>query len=245
MNIKKIVYSSLVTGLLLIGGLLPFAAQASVVIAGTRVIYNAQDSEVTIKLSNNGEKPALTQVWLDKGDPKADPSRIDLPFTITPPMSRIDPAKAQTLRIAYTGEPLPQDKESVFWLNMLEIPPKPMADEAGANHMQLAFRSRIKFFFRPAGLKGSVNDAPGKLTWHVADKGGKQVLQVTNPTLYHVTVIAAAVGAAKFDDGDMVAPGGTLDIPLKGHAAAAAGTKVQFTTLNDYGGPVQGEGVLQ
>jgi len=245
MNIKNVVYCSLTAGLLVIGGLLPFAAQASVVIAGTRVVYDAKESEVTIKLSNNGEKPALTQVWLDKGDAKADPSKIDLPFTITPPMSRIDPAKAQTLRIAYTGEVLPQDKESVFWLNVLEIPPKPTADEAGPNHMQLAFRSRIKFFFRPAGLKGSVDDAPGKLTWHVVDKGGKKVLQVTNASLYHVTVIAAEVGAAKFEDGDMVAPGATLDLPLTGHAVAAVGTPVHFTTLNDYGGPVQGEAVLQ
>ncbi|MDR3426674.1 fimbria/pilus periplasmic chaperone [Silvimonas sp.] len=243
MSIKKVVCCSLAAGLLVIGGLLPFAAQASVVIAGTRVVYNAKDPEVTIKLSNNGENPALTKVWLDKGDPKADPSTIELPFTITPAMSRIDPAKAQTLRIAYTGEPLPQDKESVFYLNVLEIPPKPTADEAGANHMQLAFRSRIKFFFRPAGLKGSADEAPGKLTWHVAEKNGKPVLQVTNPTLYHVTVMAAEVDTGKVENGNMVAPGATLDLPLTGQATA--GTKLRFTTLNDYGGPVQGETVLQ
>ncbi len=32
-------------------------AQASVVIAGTRVIYNAKDAETTIKLTNEGRSP--------------------------------------------------------------------------------------------------------------------------------------------------------------------------------------------
>ncbi|PJI52023.1 molecular chaperone EcpD, partial [Methylobacterium radiotolerans] len=59
----------------------------------------------------------------------------------------------------HTGEPMPQDKESVFWLNVLEIPPK---DKANQNLLQMAFRSRIKLFYRPAGLKGKAEDAPSQ-----------------------------------------------------------------------------------
>ncbi|WP_336599568.1 molecular chaperone [Paraburkholderia bengalensis] len=232
--------------MLALGLMLSFAADASVVIAGTRVVYNAADSEVTLKLSNVGKSPALTQIWLDKGDLKADPSKLDLPFMLTPPLARIDPGKSQTIRIAYTGEAMPQDRETLLWFNVLEVPPKPTADQAGTNHVQLAFRSRLKFFFRPAGLAGKSDDAPERLTWRVAEQNGRPALLVSNPTPYHVTIIEAQVGegehAPRFDDGGMVAPGGQLALPLS--AAPAAGGKVSFTTLNDYGGPVKHEAAL-
>ncbi|MFX1762716.1 fimbria/pilus periplasmic chaperone [Paraburkholderia sp. A1RI-2L] len=247
MNIRKLLSSAMAACLLVLGAMLPCAAQASVVIAGTRVIYNATDSEVTLKLSNVGKSPALIQVWLDKGDPKADPSKLDLPFVMTPPLARIDPGKSQTIRMAYTGEAMPQDRETLLWFNMLEVPPKPTAELAGPNYVQLAFRSRLKFFFRPVGLQGKADDAPGKLVWRAGTQDGKPVLLISNPTPYHVTIIEAQVGeglhAPKFDAGGMVAPGGELALPLS--AAPAAGGKVSFTTLNDYGGPMKHEAALQ
>lgn len=247
MNIRKFVSHAVAASVLAVGALLPFVSQASVVIAGTRVVYNAADSEVTLKLSNVGKSPALTQVWLDQGDPKADPSKLDLPFILTPPLARIDPDKSQTIRIAYTGEPMPKDRETLLWFNLLEVPPKPTAAQAGPNYVQLAFRSRLKFFFRPAGLPGSADEAPGKLTWRLGSQNGKPALIVSNPTPYHVTVIEARVGegehAPKFDAGDMVAPGGQMSLPLSG--APAGGGKVSFTTLNDYGGPMKHEAALQ
>ena len=248
MNIRKLLGSAMTASVLALGALLPFSAHASVVIAGTRVVYNATDSEVTLKLSNVGKSPALAQVWLDKGDPKADPSKLDLPFMLTPPLARIDPGKSQTIRIAYTGEPMAKDRETLLWFNMLEVPPKPTAEQAGPNYVQLAFRSRLKFFFRPAGLQGKSDDAPGKLTWHLGAQDGKPALLVSNPTPYHVTIIEAHLGegphAPQFDEGGMVAPGAQLALPLSA-APGAAGGKVSFTTLNDYGGPMKHEAALQ
>lgn len=251
MNLRKLISSTLAATTLAFGAMSPFVAQASVVVAGTRVIYNATDSEVTLKLSNVGKSPALTQVWLDKGDPQADPSKLDLPFVMTPPLARIDPDKSQTIRISYTGEALPKDRETLLWFNVLEVPPKPSAAQGKDNYVQLAFRSRLKFFFRPAGLQGSADDAPGKLTWRLGTDNGKPALLVSNPTPYHVTIIEASTGdgpnAPKFDEGGMVAPGGQLALPLPAAAQSAgqAGGKVSFTTLNDYGGPMKHEAKLQ
>jgi chaperone protein EcpD len=247
MNIRKILFHAVAVSAIAMGAWLPCATQASVVIAGTRVVYNATDSEVTLKLSNVGKSPALTQVWLDKGDPKDDPSKLDLPFILTPPLARIDPDKSQTIRIAYTGEALPKDRETLFWFNVLEVPPKPTAADAGQNYVQLAFRSRLKFFFRPSGLPGSADEAPGKLNWRLGNQGGKTVLQVSNPTPYHVTIIEAQVGAGerapKFDDGVMLDPDGQATLPLSG--TAANGPKVSFTTLNDFGGQMKHEAAFQ
>lgn len=222
-------------------------AQASIVIAGTRVVYNEADTEETLKLSNEGKNPALVQVWIDDGDPQAGPSTINVPFTVTPPISRIDPAKGQTLRIIYTGEALPRDKESVFWLNVLEVPPKPSADEAGANRLELAFRSRIKMFFRPAGLKGAAADAPAQLAWRLTRAGDSPAVEAHNPTPYYVTITGVTVGTggreATFDEGGMVAPGERTVFPLKGSIAALP-AQVNYHALNDFGGDLGGTAPL-
>lgn len=225
-------------------------ARASVVIAGTRVIYPAHEAEVTVKLSNDGRTPALTQVWLDEGDPNATPATIEVPFTVTPPVARIDPGKAQTIRIIHTGEPLPQDKESVFWLNMLEVPPKPgPGAAAGSNTLQMAFRTRIKLFYRPDTLRaGDAGAAPSKLRWRLAAEGDRSALQAFNPTPFHVSLSLVEVTGggktARFGDGGMVGPGETRAFPLQGDVPESAGAKLLYHAINDYGGVIEGEAAL-
>jgi P pilus assembly chaperone PapD len=225
-------------------------AQASIVLNGTRVIYNADVSEVTVKLGNQGQSPALAQAWIDNGDPKAAPSTIATPFTVTPPVSRIDPGKAQTLRIFYMGDALPKDRESVFYLNVLEIPPKPAADEASPNRLQLAFRTRIKLFFRPTGLKMAVADASKQLTWRWSHESGKPGLTVTNPTPYYITLASFEVkdstGAvlAKSMDSAMIEPGQSKLMPVT-EQVQRPGEIVRFHSINDYGGEDEGEAHVQ
>lgn len=245
MNMPKLLKTALTTVCMALGLAGAIHAQASVVIAATRVIYNAKDTEETLKLNNVGQSPALVQTWLDNGDANASPSTVDVPFTVTPPIARIDPNKAQTLRIVYTGEALPQDKETAFWLNMLEVPPKASEDEAGKNKLQLAFRSRIKLFYRPANLKGSSDDAPGQVSWHLTRAGNQQVVEAHNPTPYYVSFTGVEVSAgaktAIFDDGGMVAPGESKTFALKGDVPASAEAILHYHALNDFGGAVNGD----
>ncbi|MBU8977297.1 MULTISPECIES: molecular chaperone [unclassified Lysobacter] len=211
-------------------------AHANVLIGGTRVVLPAKDGEVTVRLTNANEHPALVQAWIDRGDPKATPDTVDTPFLITPPMFRMEAGRDQSLRILYTREPLPSDRESLFWLNVLEIPPKPADGElAKANYLQLALRSRLKLFFRPQGLTGDPNKAPEQLTFRAA--AGELI--VRNPTPYHITVSELAVtdGGKSFDaEAGMVAPFGELRLRVPTLAKTApAGAAVRYTTINDYG----------
>ncbi|SKA19986.1 fimbrial biogenesis chaperone [Novilysobacter spongiicola] len=208
-------------------------ALAGVIINGTRVVYPAQAREVTVQLTNTGDSPALVQAWIDSGDPDQAPEDSAAPFLITPPISRIEPARGQALRIIFAGEALPPQRESVYWLNVLEVPPAP---EAGAeqNYLQVAFRSRVKLFYRPQGLPGTANEAPAALQWR--REGG--ALQVSNPTPFHVTVVELrALGAdgtalATLEErGRMLAPGEKARWAVDG-----AVRQVAFTTVNDYGG---------
>ncbi|WP_203651236.1 fimbria/pilus periplasmic chaperone [Pseudomonas sp. RtIB026] len=229
-------------------GLSVATANAAVVIGSTRVIYGSNESEVTLKLSNEGPAPALVQSWVDDGDVRGAPSDIAVPFTITPPISRIDPTKAQTLRIVYTGEPLPQNRESVFWLNVLEVPPKPGTNEADMNRIQLAFRSRIKLFFRPEGLKGSAAEAPAQLAWRLTRLDGKLAIEAHNPTPFHVSLTEIRVQSggrsATFDTGGMVGPGQTQAFTLEGEVPTLPGASVHYTSLSDYGGAVANKAPL-
>jgi chaperone protein EcpD len=70
------------------------------------------------------------------------------------------------------GKSLPQDRETLYWFNVLEIPPKSKAaNDENLNQLQLAFRTRIKFIFRPDGLKGNPLDAAANVTWSQKKKG--------------------------------------------------------------------------
>ncbi|MFM0736568.1 fimbria/pilus periplasmic chaperone [Paraburkholderia xenovorans] len=145
--------------------LLASTAWANVVITGTRIIYPESAREVTVKLDNRGDKPALVQTWIDNGDSKTQADKADVPCVLLPPVFRIEPGRAQTLKMTYTHDPLPQDRESMFWLNVLDIPPNPDSNES-TNLLRLAFRSRLKIFFRPEGLSAEgAAAAATAVTW--------------------------------------------------------------------------------
>ncbi len=225
------------TSLLLVSSLLLCpAAQAGVVVNGTRVIYPAQAREVTVQVNNVGDTPSLVQAWIDAGDVDQTPEDSDAPFVLTPPISRVEPGSSQALRVIYSGRALPADRETVFWLNVLDVPPVPEeAGGAGQNYLQVAFRSRLKLFFRPQGLKGHANDAVQSLQWTL---GGDR-LRVHNPTPYHVTLAEAHARAAGQDtviqaQGRMIAPDQQLEFIVP-----AATEEVRFRTINDYGGRIE------
>lgn len=229
--------------------LLAGSAQASVTIGGTRVVYPLEQREVTVKLDNDSRNPSLVQVWMDDGNADAKPGEIKVPFVITPPIFRMDPKKAQTLRVMYSGEALPQDRESVYWLNVLDIPPK-ASDATDANVLQLAYRTRIKVFVRPAKLPGKPEDAPAQLSWKVtaAPSGKGQAVSVSNPTPYYVSFSEVDVESSgrtyKNEEGGMVAPHATTVLPIAKMDAVPAGAKVHYMAISDYGGALNGDATL-
>ncbi len=222
----------------------PYAA-AGIVVDGTRVVYPAAKREVTIQIRNPGVTPSLVQAWLDAGNPYAKPGESKVPFVMTPPLFRLDPTKAQSLRLVYTHEPLPVDRESLFWLNVLDIPPRAAPNPELPNQLELAFKHRMKVFFRPAGLTGSAAGAPARLTWRLLSKDGRLVgIEATNPTAYHVSLIqvtATVSGHPVTAKADMVDPFASRSFDLSGSLSAPSGpVAVNYWFVNDYGGDVSG-----
>ena len=198
------------------------AANAGVVIGGTRVIYDGNKKEPTLSVNNPDNTPYLIQSWIETLNGGAEKA----PFVITPPLYRLDHGQQNVERIIMAGA-LPQDKESLYWLNIKSIPSAPRKD----NTLQIAIKTRIKLIYRPAALKGTApEEVADKLTWSVA---GNQ-LQVTNPTNYVMNFNEVTVNGKKLDDVTFVMPGSSarFNLPQGVHGGA-----MTFTIINDYGGP--------
>ena len=237
---------------LVVLGFLPLFAHASVVVLGTRVVYPAQKKSINVQLTNNESSPSLIQSWIDDGDTSATPDSVRVPFIITPPIFRIEPKSGQTLRIIYTHEALPQDRESLFYLNVLDIPAKTKSHgEAPSgyrdNFIQLAVRNRIKFFFRPDNLKPRVTESYQNVLWRMKQNDTGNTLQADNKTPYFITYSSIALKKPGQPESvlsaGMIAPYSVKEFSLK--KRPAPGTKISWVVINDYGGYQEGESILK
>ncbi|MDE9407589.1 molecular chaperone [Acinetobacter nosocomialis] len=231
-------------GMACLQAVLASIGHAEIILHGTRVIYPSDAREVSLQLSNNGTTPSLVQAWIDDGNSKSTPDESNVPFIITPPISRVEPTKGQTLRITAlpSASQLNQNKESIFWLNVLDIPPKPEGkkqvnnEPLPNNFLQLAIRSRIKFFYRPANLKENIDTFSEKIQWV---KNG-EILLIKNPTPFYITMssIFQEVNHQKIDllkQGLMLSPFSEDQIKLKNSNI----TNMSFVYINDYGGRIE------
>lgn len=222
---------SKISGLLIVLFSLYFVtpAHAGIALGQTRVIFEAKNKEENITVRNGSDQAILVQSWLDGGK---DNDR-NVPFAVTPPLAKLGGKGQQLLRILFKGSGVPQDRESVFWLNVQEIP----AEAGGKNTLQIAVRQRIKVFYRPADLIGEVKDAPSSLQWNL-DKDGKH-LSVYNPSAYHVSTLQMKLKQggqeSMVTERQMVAPGERMNFPLV-QAISSPSVELSFTSINDWGG---------
>ena len=224
-----------ITGLLCLAAGIASPAHAGIVVGATRVIYNESAREASVSIKDVDSAPFVVQTWIDTGDTHA-----KAPFFITPPLSRLDPGKQNMLRVMRTNQPLPADRESMYGLNVKEIPEA----SRDKNVLQIAVRTRIKLFYRPASLPGSPADAPKQLQWHLeaAPDGKGSTLTVHNPTPYYVTFATLHAGLAPAESVDIeyVEPFGDAKHSIEKHGGNTP-LDITFSTINDFGalvGPV-------
>lgn len=219
---------------------LPGLTHASVYINKTRLIVSEAQREETFRVKNEGNTPVLLQTWLDTGDIAAAPEAIAVPFIVTPTLFRSEPGQTHTFRLLFTGvkNGLSADREQVYWLNVLEIPPRQKSAQ-GQIQLQMAFRSRIKVFYRPAALKeADINREAARLRAGTERRENTNWLRIDNPGPLHITFISLTVNNGKkitqIPQDGMIAPFSSLRIPLAG-AAGNSGVSLKFEYLDDYG----------
>ncbi|EEV6790634.1 TPA: long polar fimbrial chaperone LpfB-O113, partial [Escherichia coli] len=163
------------------------------------------------------------QAWVDPFN-KEDKSKA--PFTVIPPVSRLEPSQEKILRIIHTkGVSLPDDRESVFWLNIKNIPPS--ASNKATNSLEIAVKTRIKLFWRPANIRLIPEDAAPKVKWR---REGRNLI-AENPNPIHISVMDVIVDGHDVPL-NMIRPFETLTLPLP---ANSAGGQMTWRFINDYG----------
>lgn len=200
-----------------------FSHAAGVQIGRTRVIYDASKKEVALSLKNTEkELPWLIQSWIDTGDGKTRG-----PFIITPPLFRLDPQKEQNLRITWSGQALPTDRESLFYMNVRTIPAMEKSDDE-KNVLRLIYKTRLKLFWRPTGLNGTPIDACKNLKF---SRQANQ-LHITNNGDYYSVFDSLKLNTTSIKNAEMVAPKETAQFLLPD---TANGSNVTWRCITDYG----------
>ncbi len=161
---------------------------AGILAGTTRVIYTEKDTEKTVMLVNTNAYPVFTQVWVDDGS--NNPDFENPPFIVLPAVFHLLPKEIKAIRILYNKMPLATDRESVYWLNLYEIPPVKKSSLVG-NGLNVAMNTQLKVFFRPKQLKPmQIDEINRDLRFELTESGTLPAqLKMYNATAYHATAI--------------------------------------------------------
>ncbi|WP_439865276.1 fimbria/pilus periplasmic chaperone [Pseudomonas antarctica] len=208
------------------------SADAAIGLDRTRVIFDGGKDATSVNITNNNTQlPYLAQGWIEDEAGQ----KIATPLIVLPPVQRVEPGKQSQVKVQAlpAAKSLPQDRETVYYFNLREIPPR--SDKA--NTLQIALQTRIKLFYRPHAIRPSQQDLSNPWQEKLTLTRDGERYQVNNPTPYYVTL----VDARSTKDGKtvagfepvMVPPKGTLTL---GPTAQVLGTSPYLAYVNDYGG---------
>lgn len=208
--------------------LLAFSAQAAVNISATRVIFNHGEAQRTVRLVNDGTYPVVVQSWVDDGDPQKGPSHSTAPFVVLPPVLKILPGEQRELRIMTTGKGLPADRESLYWLNVYQIPPD-MKEAKPGEKVRLALRNQLKVLWRPKNTGVLTEKSINLLSFRY--EGG--IICAVNDSLWNITLADVSLGEYS-TSGIVVFPHSRRMI-FNSVSPAIRQNKINFTVINDDG----------
>nr|WP_318384187.1 molecular chaperone [uncultured Enterobacter sp.] len=254
-KVKRVCFQalqSLVYTLMLLG-VVTFVnqARAGIVASSTRLVYKDDKSEQTLMLANTNKYPVIVQTWTDNGDTSGTSDQANAPFIPVPSVFRMEPAGIKGMKVIYRGDRLPQDRESVYWLNIYEIPPIAKKEEGA--HIELAINTQLKIFYRPGSLSDDPQLALKKMKFTVQDKNGVQVIHCQNDTPFYASFGQMSVdidGKKYFSDQQM----DMMTAPFSGHdyrilipnsKVSLHGQMLDFILYDDHGKSIKHVARLQ
>lgn len=109
----------------------------------------------------------------------------------SPAAFRLNGGQKNVLRIIRTGGNLPEDRESMYWLDIKSIPSSNPDNKH--NTLMLAVKAEFKLIYRPKALTQKPEEVADRLTW---SRQGR-TLTVKNPTPYYMNFATLSVGSQK------------------------------------------------
>ncbi|HEM7134546.1 fimbrial biogenesis chaperone [Providencia hangzhouensis] len=202
---------------------------ASISVDRTRVIYDEASKGVSVVIENIDKKdPYLVQSWIENENGE----KISEPLIALPLLQRVEANQKKQIRISLSKNDvkIPNNQESLFYFNVLGIPPKTKLENA----VEIVIQSRFKLFYRPNELKKYPNN-----DWQKelkVEKVGKSLI-LTNPTPYHIIVINVNDNESKANDFKeiVVKPNSNATYLLSDKQVKSP--KMIVTYIDDYGTP--------
>jgi P pilus assembly chaperone PapD len=208
--------------------LLAFSLYAAVNINTTRVVFNHGATQQTVSLVNDGDYPVVVQSWVDDGDPQKGPSQANVPFVVLPPVLKILPGERRELKIMTTGKGLATDRESLYWLNVYQIPPEVKSPQAGEK-VRLALRNQLKVLWRPKNIGVLTEKSINMLSFRYEDG----MIHAVNDSSWNITLADVSFGDYSIS-GIVLAPH-TRSMIFNSVTPVMRQNKINFTVINDEG----------
>ncbi|EST17033.1 hypothetical protein EDP1_3836 [Pseudomonas putida S610] len=227
----RAIFSTCAAALLLI---LPVGTlQAALTLSNTRIVYPSDSRSTSVVVRNPSKQIYAAQVWINT---QADDSVTAVPLLPSPQLFRLDPGQEQLLQISALPNDLPDDRESLFFFNLQEIP---QAVPGQYNALNIALRTRLKLFYRPHAIKGSPATQANQLQFSLHSANGRTQLKAHNPTPFHITFsqleVVGAQRSGKLEKLPMLSPFSDHYVPLEG-VRPGPDLQARFSIINDFGG---------
>lgn len=174
MVIKKRVLAAVLVSLLSTN-----SAFAALALDATRYIYKGDKQTLSAVVENQTKSDYGAQVWLDNIVEKDTRPT----FIATPSFFKIKGEGKQVFRIMKVSDHMPKDKESIYWLNLQEIPPKKKS-----SGLVMAIRTKVKMIYRPATIVDGRMNAEENLTTSYLP--GAQWLVNSTPYIFAIDSVA-------------------------------------------------------
>ncbi len=221
---KKTIWVAILSGILAAPSLAAFSLN------GTRYIYEEGKKNISFEVSNSNEETWGGQVWIDNESQ----NKNDVFIVPSPPFFKVDGGSKQIIRLMNVSDTLPKDRESLFMLNVQEVPPMPK--NAEGNVIAIAMNTRVKVIYRPKALTEGRRDAEKQLT--LVNRDGS--LWIKNPTPYYFAVVKVKNKGIEqklteevVDSLSQLKPFSEVNTRLKNLSG-----EVSVDALNDWGGAV-------
>ena len=186
-------------------------------------------------LANLNTYPVITQVWVNDGQPGNTPESAKAPVMPLPPVFHMDPQQTQTLRLLQLGDKLPSDRESLYWLNIHEVPPTQQGPEGeDSTQVTVTMQTQMKLILRPPKLPQSLERTAASLQFRM---DGDRIT-VTNEGPHYISLaylqIDAGLAPLDLEDGTL-APFSTNELRLPQPGSGAQPVRVRYGWIDDDG----------
>lgn len=224
------------------------ANDGGISLGATRVVFPSDKNSVVLAVNNSSPSATwLLRAWISEYGHEVQPSKKEVPFVVTPPLYRLGASDKIQLRINKTqADKLPVDRESVFYINVLAIPPETKIQAEGKDkaesmggHIQFAINNRIKLLYRPQNINDQDEIKKAHRSLKITRQGQK--ISVDNNSPYYFTLANIKING--HDLPDSVMSGTDFMVPPFGNMAfpAPGAREMVWDTINDYGAFVKGD----